>query len=162
MLFGAYWREKPTKMHPGNASNSWSIRVGLNRHYDSRQNCAFSGISWASNNNELIPAQRLVGQQIWGTAQVTGHVIVTIRQSALPTTTVSLRNDICAEMIAVRCSILISSPKVEEPPEPLQSGFGASRGLKRRRSLLTPSKAAPELLLVGKSPPEGVEDSEGS
>ncbi|KAJ6592744.1 hypothetical protein B0H19DRAFT_1055431 [Mycena capillaripes] len=102
MLFGAYWREKPTKMHPGNASNSWSIRVGLNRHYDSRQNCAFSGISWASNNNELIPAQRLVGQQIWGTAQVTGHVIVTIRQSALPTTTVSLRNDICAEMLSGR------------------------------------------------------------
>ncbi|KAJ6574442.1 hypothetical protein B0H19DRAFT_1063398 [Mycena capillaripes] len=55
MLFGAYWREKPTKMHPGNASNSWSIRVGLNRHYDSRQNCAFSGISWASNNANVAP-----------------------------------------------------------------------------------------------------------
>ncbi|KAJ6533505.1 hypothetical protein B0H19DRAFT_1080918 [Mycena capillaripes] len=51
---------------------------------------------------------------------------------------------------------------LEEPPEPLQSGFGASRGLERRQSLLTPSKAAPELLLVGKSPPEGSEDSEGS
>ncbi|KAJ6523312.1 hypothetical protein B0H19DRAFT_1085723 [Mycena capillaripes] len=59
-------------------------------------------------------------------------------------------------------NIELTSPKVEEPPEPLQSGFGASRGLKRRRSLLTPSKAAPELLLVGKSPPEGGEDSEGS
>ncbi|KAJ6523973.1 hypothetical protein B0H19DRAFT_1085433 [Mycena capillaripes] len=70
--------------------------------------------------------------------------------------------EVLAELGEQRWGRIRLQCSMEEPPEPLQSGFGASRGLERRQSLLTPSKAAPELLLVGKSPPEGSEDSEGS